>query len=114
MPLTAWKYEERNRHSDRKMYLVNSRGLRDSCRIPVTNNSLNKTLAGRMLFIIVRVVNLPLDERGLFEILLCFASSYIPSLFEFLAACKGVICVLRMKTLLAINIRSRYIGQHSD
>ena len=41
MPFTAWKHEERNRHRDRKRYLVNFRGLRDSCRISVTNNSFN-------------------------------------------------------------------------
>ena len=33
MPFTAWKHEERNRH--RKMYLVNFKGLCDSCRISV-------------------------------------------------------------------------------
>ena len=41
MPFTAWKHEERNRHRDRKMYLVNFRALGDSCKISVTNNSFN-------------------------------------------------------------------------
>jgi hypothetical protein len=41
VPFTAWKHEERNRHRDRQMYLLNFRRLRDSCRIPVTNNSFN-------------------------------------------------------------------------
>ena len=43
MPFTAWKHEERNRHRDRdrKMYLVNFRGLLDSYRISVTNNSFH-------------------------------------------------------------------------
>jgi hypothetical protein len=41
VPFTAWKHEERNRHRDRKMYLLKFRRLRDSCRIPVTNNSFS-------------------------------------------------------------------------
>ena len=41
MSFTAWKHEERNRDRDRQVYLQDFRGLRDSCRIPVTNNSFN-------------------------------------------------------------------------
>ena len=41
VPFTAWKDEERNRQRNRQMYLLNFRRLRESCRIPVTNNSFN-------------------------------------------------------------------------
>ena len=43
MSFTAWKHKERNRHRDRdrKMHLVNFRGLRESCKNSVTNNSFN-------------------------------------------------------------------------
>ena len=38
MPLTAWKYTERNRHRDRKKVFTGTSG---GCVIPVSNNSLN-------------------------------------------------------------------------
>jgi hypothetical protein len=41
MPFTEWKHGERNRHRDRQMYIQNFRRLRDSFKIPVTNNSFN-------------------------------------------------------------------------
>ena len=42
MHLTAWKHTERNRHRDRKFFLLKLQGVASGgCVIPVSNNSLN-------------------------------------------------------------------------